>query len=112
MNKQFTSIRKELENQNLYKYIESGNRMLLVDLCIKLSELETLLNLIIHSKSTSESTLNSFKTNIENLTSFINKLIELQKLDLEKNHPSEPLYTMDEYFNKKEPSKSKNMEDQ
>lgn len=98
-NNQFSSIRKELESQDLYKYIESGNRMLLVELCIKLSEFESLLNLIIHSKSTSESILDNFNKNIKKLTSSINQLIELQKLDIEKNHPSESLYTMDEYSN-------------
>lgn len=95
--KQFNDIRKELEKQELYKYIGSGNRMILVESCLKISEFEAYLGMIINSKLTSELLLKNFQPIIESITNSINSLVEIQKLDLEKEHPSESLYTLDEY---------------
>lgn len=95
--KQFHEIRRELENQDLYKYIGSGNRMILVELCIRISELEKYLDMIINSKLTSELLLKDFQLIIDSITNSITSLVEIQKLDLEKEHPSESLYTLDEY---------------
>ncbi|MDY0124326.1 hypothetical protein [Sulfurimonas sp.] len=109
--KQFNDIRRQLENQDLYKYIKSGNRMILVESCLKISELEMFISMLINSKSTSELLLKDFEKIINTLTSNINSLIKVQKLDIEKNHPSESLYTLTEYGDYKGTKKSNKNEE-
>lgn len=93
--RQFSQRKIELENPNIYKYLEDGNRMLLIYICLKISELEMFLDLL--EKSQVIAIVESMKQTIDNLCSSLIELIKLQKTDLEKNHPTQSLFTIEEY---------------
>lgn len=92
----FVEIRKKLENQNLYKYIESGNRILLVQSCLIISQIETSLNILIESKNFEKKILELSHKKIKLLRENLKKIIKNQKIDLEKNGTFESLYTLEE----------------
>ncbi len=95
---QLNNIKKELENPDLYKYIEDGNRLLLVHICMELANFEQILNAL---KTTQEhlslTLIDKVNPDINMITKKIISLIKIQKENLEENHPSESLCTIDEY---------------
>ncbi len=93
----FEDIRNKLENPRFYNFIESGNRMLLVRICILIYDIERSLNLLINSQNIEKEILETFNTTIEKNVKALKGYAKTQKSDLEKNQKFESLYTLEEF---------------